>query len=205
MNSLKANKLLDLVSIVPKIMGNLDKLKSFSSDDLDAAKLTQALSEHQMAIIKFVLIAGSLVLAVMMFNDHRSKDSDLHMRISQVQRKLEAIKARETTTRNFNGFKSSLPKKLNEIELISLVSNYAKSSHVTIASLTPAESKDTGLFDLINLSFDAGSNDFKGMMFFLRKIESSEFPLRINAWAGHEEEDGKMTFQVSISAIIIHT
>ena len=205
MNSLKANKLLDLVSIVPKIMSNFDKLKSFSSDDLDAAKLTQALSENQMAIIKFVLIVGTLILAGMMFNDHRIKDGDLHMRISQVQRKLEAIKARETTIRNFNGFKSSLPKKLNEVELISLVSNFAKSSHVTIASLTPAESKDMGLFDLINLSFDAESNDFKGMMFFLRRVEASEFPLRINTWTGHEEEDGKMTFQVSISAIIIHT
>jgi len=185
-------------------MSNLDKLKSFNTDDLDATKITKALSEHQIIIINFILIVGSLILMFLMFNDHASKDRDLHRQISQVRQKLGAIKDRDAAIQDFNRFKSSLPQKLNEIELISVVSNYAKLGHITISSLTPAESKDIGFYDLINLSFDAESNNFKDMMLFLRKIENSEFPLRVDTWSGHEEENGKMTFQVNVSAVIIH-
>jgi len=186
-------------------MNNFDKLKSLSTDDLDAAKIAKSLSEHQTIIINFVLIVGSLILVIGMFNTNRAKDQDMHIRISQVQQKLDAIKARDTAIVNLNEFKSSLPQKLNEVELITVISNYAKLGNITISSLTPAESKNLGFYDLINVSFDAESSDFKRMMLFLRKIETSKFPLRVDTWTGHEDEAGKMTFQVNISAVIIHT
>ena len=96
-----------------------------------------------------------------MFNDHRIKDQDLRTQMSQAQEKLEVLKARDAAIKDLNNFKSSLPKKLNEFELITLISNYAKLYHVTITSLSPAESKDMGLYDIINVSFNAESDNFK--------------------------------------------
>ena len=139
-----------------------------------------------------------------MFNDHRTKDQGLHTQMSQAQEKLEAIKTRDAAGQELDHFKSSLPKKINEFELITLISNYAKLYHVTITSLSPAESKDMGLYDAINVRFEAVSSDFKNMMLFLRKIEKSSSPLTVNTWSGHEGDDGKISFDIEISAVHIH-
>jgi hypothetical protein len=185
-------------------MLNLDKLNSqFSIKGLDTAKLAEALSKHQNSLITFVLIIGSLLTAGLMFNDHRLKDQGLRAQISQAQEKLEVLKARDAAVGDFNHFKSSLPDKLNEFELIALISDYAKSCNVTIASLSPAESKDMGLYDVINVSFDAASDNFKDMMLFLKKIEKSKFPLRVDSWSGNEKNGG-ISFLIKISAVLIH-
>jgi hypothetical protein len=199
-----AGKSRGLILIVPDTMNKPEK-PQFSFKDLDLEQLTKALSENQNSVIKIGLLLGSLLLAWVMFNDHRTKDQALHAKISQEEQKLDAIKVHDVALGNLNNFKSSLPKKINEFELIALVSNYAKSYHIAIPSLSPAESKDMGLYDAINLKFNAEADNFKDMMFFLRKIEKSEFPLRLNSWSGHEEDNGNISFDIDITAVLIHT
>jgi hypothetical protein len=186
-------------------MANPDKSKTpFSIKDIDVDQLTQALSEHQNTVIKLALMIGVLLLVVVMFNDHHNKAWEMQTRISQVKTKLEAIKGHDAAIQDLKDFTSSLPKKLNEIELITLISDYAKSGHIIIVSLNPTESRDMGLYDLIDVNFTAESNDFKSMMLFLRKIERSTYPLRLDSWSGHEEEGGKIIFSIEINAVLIH-
>ena len=52
-----------------------------------------------------------------------------------------------------------------------------------------------GLYDSIDVNFNANADSFKDMMLFLRKIEKSNSPLRINSWSGHEETAGKLLLQ----------
>ncbi len=187
-------------------MINLNKL-NFSLDsikDLDVAKLLKILNERKNSFIKIALIMASLLMAGVMLNDHRIKGQGLRARMSKVQEKLEVLKARDAARQDFNNFKSSLPKKLNELELITLISNYAQLRHITITSLSPAESQDMGLYDVINIGFEAVSNNFKDLMLFLRKIEKSDFPLRVDSWFGHEEKNGAIVFKTEISAVLIH-
>ena len=138
-----------------------------------------------------------------MFNSHSNKD--LHSQISQLQQKMGVLKARDATIQDLNDFKSSLPKKVDESGLITLISDYAKIYHVKITSLAPAESRDMGLYDAVNANFNAVSDNFKNAILFLRKIEESKFPLRVNSWSGHEEQDGRITFAIEVSAVLIHT
>jgi len=176
----------------------------FNIKDMDVAQLIRLLGEHQNSLIKLVLIIGSLLMAGGIFNDHRVKEQDLRSLTSQAQEKLGVLNARDAAIQNLNHFKSSLPKNLNESELITLISNYAKSHHVIITSLSPAESKDMGLYDIISINFEAVSDNFKEMVLFLRKIEKSNFPLRVDSWSGHKAENGEITFAIGISAVLIH-
>ena len=171
-----------LLSIVLNPMIDLNKLNSQLSTikDMDVAQLIAIAKEHQNSLIKLVLIMGSLLMAGGMFHDHRIKDQNLRTQLSQAQEKLEVLKARDGVIGDLNNFKSSLPQKLNEFELITLISNYAELHHVTITSLLPAESKDMGLYDIINISFNATSDNFKDMILFLRKMEKSNSPLIIS-------------------------
>ena len=114
---------------------DLDKLNSqiSSMKDMDVAQLTKVMTEHQNTVIKAVLVIGSLALVFFMFNDYQKKTQALHSQVSLVQAKISAIKANNAALEDFKNFQSALPKKLNEIELITLISNYAKMYRISIS------------------------------------------------------------------------
>jgi hypothetical protein len=186
------------------MMIDFKKLNSqLDINNIDVARIVRTVGEHRNVLINVVLIIGSLLIAGAMFNSHSNKD--LRSQISQLQQKIGTIKARGAAIRDFNDFKSSLPKKVDESGLITLISDYAKIYHVKITSLAPAESRDMGLYDAVNANFNAVSDNFKNVMLFLRKIEKSKFPLRVNSWSGYEDRDGRITFAIEVSAVLIHT
>jgi hypothetical protein len=196
-------------------MFNLDKLnskidlknldfKNLDLKNLDLAKITKLVSEHQNSFIKLVLIVGTLFLTVVMYNDHRVKDQDLSSKTLLLKQKFEAIKARDQAVADLSNFKSSVPEKLSEYDLITLMSSYAKKCNVAITTLSPADSVDMGLYDIVNVNFNVVSDNFKDLMLFLRMIEKSKFPLRINKWSGREDQSGRITFITEVSAVLIH-
>ena len=186
-------------------MANPDKPNLASGfKNIDTAKFTEAMTEHQNSLIKLVLIVGTLVLAGLIFNDFRLKDQHWRLQMTQAQEKLDIIKAHEAALKGLNDFRSALPQRLNESELISLISNYATAHGVNIGSLSPAQSRDMGLYDVITIKFNATCNSFREMMLFLKNVERSGYPLRIDMWSGNESVDGKINFVIEISAVLIH-
>jgi hypothetical protein len=186
-------------------MLNLDKMNpQIDGNNLDLAQITKILSEHQRTII-IILIAISLILTVGIFNDHNAKVAALRKLMVQEQGKIGVIKTRDGALADLNHYKSGIPKQMTEFELITQISNDANLYHLNIASLSPAENKDMGLYDSTDLSFTAVSDDFKGMMLFLRKLEKSDSPITINTWSGHEGDGGKISFDIEISAVHIHS
>ena len=186
-------------------MIDLNKLSQFNVNDIDTEKIVSVLLEHQNTLIKVLLVAVSLFFLVNMFNGHRLKEQNLRKQMSDVQDKLLAIKTRDASTGELNSFMSAFPKKLNEFELIGIVSNCAKSNHISIPSLSPSLSKDMGLFDEIDIGFVAQADSFKEMELFLRKVEESNASIRIDSWTGQENEKGQISFSVNLSAVIMHS
>ena len=184
-------------------MFNLEKLNELK--DLDVDKLLKLVVEYQNVLIRIVLIIGSLLMAGNMFTDYSVKSKALSTQMSDAQQKIAAIKDRDAAVVNINNFKSSIPQNLTESELITLISQFAKSYNVTITSLTPGGSDNLGLYDLLDVAFDASSNSFKNILLFIRKIETSKFPLRIDSWSGQETESKNITFRIKIDAVLIHT
>ena len=171
--------------------------------NMDADQVTKIMAEHRKTI-KLIFLVGALLLAGLMFNGYRVKEKDIRARMAQEQGKLVVIKAREAAIEDLSKFKSGSPKALNVFDLITLISNYAKSCDSSITSYTPNQSKDMGLYDAINVSFIAESGNFHDMVLFLRKIEKSDSPIMIDEWSGNEEENGKITLTITISAVQIH-
>ncbi len=185
-------------------MINLDKLNSnLDINNLDFTQIPKILIENQ-KIVMIIIFIGALLIAGGMFKDYRIKEQNLRARMSQEQEKLGVIKSRDAAIVDLNNFKSSNPKEIDQFELITQISNYANLYHVTIVSFRPPEKKDMGLYDALNFSFTAVSNSFKSMMLFLRNIEKSDLPLRIDTWTGSPGEDGKISFDIGTSAVHIH-
>jgi len=185
-------------------MIDLNKINlQFDIKDIDAAQVSKILIEQQKTI-KMVFLIGTLLVGGLMYNDHRSQEAGLHVKMSREQSKYEVIKAHEAAAQDLSHFKSSIPKEISVFDLIRLISNDAKLYNSNIVSYSPSQKKDMGLYDLTNVSFIAESDNFKDMMLFLRKIERSDSPIMISVWSGHEEEDGKISFTTTIGAVHIH-
>jgi len=171
--------------------------------NIDADKIMGPLSGQQNNLVKIGLIAGSLALIWLMFSNYRGSDQQMLARLAQEQEKLDDIKASDAANKDLDDFKSSLPPRITEFDLIGLISNYVKLHHVTITSLSPAESRNMGLYDIISVKFAAEADDFKSLMFFLKEIEDSKSSLLISSWSGHETDSGKIDFTIAINEVQI--
>ena len=185
-------------------MIDLEKLSKFNINDIKIDDIIKLATEHQNTLIKIAIVVGSLYLLVVIINDHRAKVQDFRNQTSQAQDKLAAIKARDQSAGDLSAYQSTLPKEVNEFDLIGLISNYAKSNHVNIPSLSPSQSKDMGLYDEIDIAFQATADNFKDMVLFLRKLEKSTSTLRVDSWSGQESDNGQIVFNVTISSVHIH-
>jgi hypothetical protein len=185
-------------------MSELNKIKSpFSLSNLDSDTLLNPLTEHQSLLVKIGVVVGALIIAGLLFNDHHIKDQLLQNKMTQVNEKLEAIKDRNTAVQAVVKFKSSLPPKISENDLIDLITNYVRTFHVNITALSPPQSGRSNLYDTLNVTINGESANFKNMMLFIRAVEGPKSPLEINSWSGREDENGKMSFTMQISVVEI--
>src|SRR5689334_20370052 len=139
-------------------MINLDKLNSkFDANNFSVDQIVKVLSENQKSI-NLVFFAVSLAVAGLMFNDYHVKEQGIRAKMSQEQTKIGAIKARDAAIQDFNNFKASLPKQLNEVDLITQISTKANLYQVTIPSLNPTDSRDMGMYDQIDVKFNGESD-----------------------------------------------
>ena len=193
-------------------MIGLDKINSkfdmkgvnFDLKDLDFTRITDLLAEHHKAYSS-ILIVVALIIAWFMYKDYHVKEQTWHTKTAQAATKMAAIEARDAAVKSLNDFKAAQPKELNEYELITQLSNIANKYNTVITSLNPAEKKDMGLYDAIDVHFTVEAANFKDTMLFLRNIEISQFPFRVNAWSGHEDENnGKIVSDIRISSIHLH-
>lgn len=186
-------------------MLNLDKINtSIDLSEIDFSRLVIGLAEYK-KFIKIFFIVVSLLIAGMIFNEFHHKEQAIKTSVAQAQEKLEVIKSRNTAIQDLGRFKSTLPKEMDQFQLITEISNDANLYHVTITSLYPPEVKNFALYSVLNFQFTAVSDNFRKMMLFLRSIEKSVPPLRIDSWQGNEGEDGKVSADIQISAVHINT
>jgi hypothetical protein len=188
-------------------MLNLDKVNppQFDINDIDAEKLMKLIGEYQGPIIKIVLILGSLVMAGKMFGDYHTKSQELSTEMTAAQQKLDAIKSRETAEAGIKDFKSLIPNDLTESQMITQISDFGKAYDVTITGISPIGSKDMGVYDLLTVSFNATSDNFKNILLMLKSIEESKNYLRIDSWSGQGDDKGNISFKIDVNAVLFHT
>jgi hypothetical protein len=181
---------------------DLNKLQ-FDLKEMDFNHLLDNLAEHNKAY-SFILIIAALIVAWLLYKDYHVKEQAWHTKTTQAESKMVVIENRDAAVKNMNEFKASQPKEMNEYELITQLSNFANQYNVVITSLNPAEKKDMGLYDSVDVRFTIESDNFKNTMLFLRNIEISNFPFKINGWSGHADDKGKITSEIQISAVHLH-
>lgn len=181
---------------------DLNNLK-FDVNDLDFTRIVDTIVEHHKAY-SVVLIIVALLVAWFLYKDYHTKEQSWQLKITQAQSKLSAIDVRDAAVKQLKDFKAAQPKEMNEYELINQLSNLANQYNVVITSLNPAEKKDMGMYDSIDVRFTVEADNFRDTMLFLRNIEISKFPFRLNGWSGRADTGGRISSDIQISAIHMH-
>lgn len=196
-----------MLSIVPDIMSDPLKLNSqFNLNNIDVDQIIQVLIEYRNTALKLAAMIVSLVVMGMMLNEHHIKEQVLRAQMSKVQQKLDVIASRQEAIKNLDDFKTSFPKGINEDKIITQITAFAPSQDVTINSLSPRESQDMGLYDVVEVSLTGAARDYKAMVLFLRAMEKSKYLFRVDSWMGGSNEGtGEVNFTMVISALHIHT
>jgi len=171
-------------------------------NNIDLNQIVQILTEYRNTALKLAVIIGALVVAGMMFNDCHTKEQVLRARISQVQQKLDVIASQQQAVKNLDDFKASFSKGINEDKIIPQITGYATAHGVSISSLSPTESQDMGLYDVIKVQLLGAAPDYKAMVLFLRDIEKSPYLFKVDLWEANGR--GEVDFTMEISAVHVH-
>jgi len=169
---------------------------------IDIDQIIQILKEHRNTVLKLAVVIGALVIAGIMFNDYHIKEAALYVRISQMQKKLDAITSQKGAIKGLNDFKVSFPKGISEDQSITQITSYATAQNVSISTFSPTEDQDMGLYSITKVSFTGTAPDYRDMVLFLRDIEESPYLFRVDSWSGNGH--GEINFTMAISAVHVH-
>ncbi len=187
-------------------MSDLKDLNSrFDINNIDINQIIEVLTRYLNTILKLAVVLGALVIAWMIFNDYRIKEQDLRLQMSQVQQKLDVIAGRQKAIGNLENLKSSFQKGINEDKIINQITSYATAHGVSISSLSPAESQEKTLYDVIRFDLSALAPDFQALVLFLRDIEKSKYFFMVDSWSlSQGGEQGGINFSMGISVVRVH-
>ena len=99
---------------------------------------------------------------------------------------------------------TGLPNSLNENRFISQLTALAIKRKVTITSVSPPKTYDSGFFCRINTQLSCSVNSFIDALLFLNDIEGSDYALRIDSWKVLQTNTpGKLNMVIVVSSIEI--
>ena len=172
----------------------------FSNMNMD--QIIQILTQYQKIILKSVVILGALFVAGMIFNGYNAQNQSVRAQMARVQQKLDVIAGREAAIKNLEDFKAAFPKGINEDKIITQITRYATANGVSISSLSPAETQNMGLYDVIRVSLSGSARDYKAMVLFLRDMEKSPYLFKVDSWQGGGH--GEVVFSMTMSVLTFH-
>ncbi|MBF0511526.1 MAG: hypothetical protein HQL13_04265 [Candidatus Omnitrophica bacterium] len=177
----------------------------FDLRNMDAKKFVGILKRRQNAYIQFLFIAVALIMAAGMIKGYYAQVQRFGISMSLGQEKLDMIKARNNVSVELKRMLELSPGYLNEFFLTKLIVDCAKLYHIHIPSLSPAQTRNMGLYDLLNVRFKATCGDFKDLLLFLRKIENAKMPVRVNFFSGEEVKGEGIVYTIEIGGVRIHS
>ena len=177
----------------------------FDLNNINVDQIIQALGEYKYLVLKLVMIGATCVMIWMGYNDFQIKSQLIRSQISNAGQKIEAIAQQQKAVKNLSDYKEHLPSGFSGDKIISRITAYATDHKVSINSFSPAEIKNMGLYDMINVSLTGMAPSYKAMVLFLRAIEKSSFRLTVDSWSGTVNGQwGEVNFTVAISARSFH-
>lgn len=185
-------------------MANDPKKLNYQIDfnNINMDQIIQILTQYQKLILKAVVILGALLIAGMIFNGYNAQNQSVRAQMTRVQQKLDVIAGRETAIKNLEDFKAAFPKGINEDKLIIQITKYATANGVSISSLSPAETQNMGLYDVIRVSLNGAARNYKAMVLFLRDMEKSPYLFKVDSWQGGGH--GQIDFAITMSVLTVH-
>jgi len=174
--------------------------------NVDTGALLEGLAGQKVMIANIVVIVIALVVGYMMFNNYLSKKAQAEQSMNDLHHKLDTIASYKVSKKQFDDFKDSIPKAVDEDSLVNKLSDDAVQSNVEIVSFSPVTTSSFTYYDLASVDINVHAKGFKELVLFMQAVEKESMALRIENYRfGTFTADKGQDLALRVSTIKVKT
>ncbi len=159
---------------------DLNKISDLKS--IDIQELVSLLWQKRNSLLIGVVIILGLIVAVALYSNFNNQKKKYEQQISLANEKISKVTNLNMAIHNHEEFLKTLPKKLDQENLLSVLADWATQFNVEVRSASPLKNKEEKLWDQGGVILQLQAKDFKDIMRFLHAIEKSEYAIRVDSW-----------------------
>ena len=156
-----------------------DLNKSLDINNIDINDLISRFLSQKVVIANIIVVVLGLLGGYYLYNNFTHQKQAAQQNIAMLQEKLATISTYQTTKKQFDEFKNTLPKSIDEDNLVDALSNYAIQNNVEVVSFSPVTSSDSAYYTRSSVDMNVRAKDFKQLVLFIKTLESEQMVLRL--------------------------
>ncbi|MBF0521848.1 MAG: type 4a pilus biogenesis protein PilO [Candidatus Omnitrophica bacterium] len=187
---------------------NVEQLKEYLNPEnlknINPEQIKEFILSNPDSAIKSVIIIITIFMALHFFYSHKQKADLLTNEIAQEEKLLSVITEYTETKKSHDDFIKNFPQGIPSYELLDTLSDIAAQNKVQITNFSPAEEKNSDLWQTINVGITVTAKDYTAMVRFIHNIENSKYALRVDRWGGElnpSQGQEAMRFNINITSV----
>ena len=163
---------------------DLNKIDIKDLQKIDLSQIQETLLKRPDVLIQLIIIAVTLTILIKTVSGKIIEASQFQNTLLELKKKVAVIKKHDALQKEYTKFISKLPEGASAPDLLDRVADLAGEHGVQIISISPAQELKKKYHTQTVLSVSAAAGDYKDMVAFIHKIETSPFNLRVDRWVG---------------------
>ena len=168
-------------------------LKSIDLKSIDLNTIIKLFSGKKELLIQVIAVVATVFVLIVMVTSYQSNAQSAQNEIQELSNKAEVVRKYDGIQSTFKSFMDNVSKDVDINDISSEVSDYAVKSGVNILSISPNGKKSDIYSDSFFLDIGTQCKTYKNLLEFIRNIESSVYPLRLEAVSVLSSDAGAMS------------
>ncbi len=178
-----------------------DSNKPLDLKNIDAGDFIKELMKQKITVMKIVIFVVSAVLIGGLVSNFFKVKTNSQNEMAMLQEKLAVIERYKESKDKFNTFLTSLPKNIEENNLVNVLSDFAVQNNVEVLSFSGVRSQSFAYYDVYTVEMNIRVDSFKAAVVLIKAIEGSSSALRLDSFSISGIESGSMSIKLMISTI----
>ncbi len=171
-------------------MMNLAAWKTSPADlkSIDLATLVRTLKRRKDLMANLALILFVFFLIYQIYTNRRAEVMTFKNKISDLEKKNEAISHHEKMVKELDEFIKALPQGIQPFAIIEKLNDLAEKNKIQIISVSPAQSRSEELYEKTSVNMNISAGRYEDILHFIYDIERFPYNLRVDQWSGYQIE-----------------
>lgn len=166
------------------IINKLNNIKVEDIKNIDTLSIKSYLIKNADVSICIILVILTIFINLKIIESHKENLNTLNTKIEEMQNTLKAVEIDQKSDQKFTEILAEFPEPISINELSQILTGYASKYELQINNYSPGRAETTEGVKINSMSISTESPDFESMINFLKEIENSPYPIRLQSWSG---------------------